>query len=468
MKNKLISLFKTLVAQELRDLSRFVRSPFHNQRADVIALFDILRKAKLEHLTEESLFAQVFPNDAFNKKKLATVMYELMKIIEAYFAIQVLQKEPIRQQFYMAKVALEHGQENIFQSKIKKAKDLLAKQGLDNLETRYLQYQIEMEVYNQKKNRRGDPSVNLEQPSENLDVFLMGSKLRQACLLLSHEKTTKIEYDYDLLHQILKHLESPAQQHLLREPLIALYYFSYKALKEEKAIYFEQLKNLLEAHQTCFTQVELKDFYVIGINFFIKQLNDGQDQYLSAAFEWYRKALEEGVLLEQGVLSGVYYRHMVALGLRLKEFDWVKDFIFKYRSFLNPKQRKLHFTDNLAKWHYEKGELEKAMDLVRPAKYVDSLSNLTSKILLMKIYYDLEERDVLDSYLKSFEHTVRRQRKSGYHKEHYLQMIAVMSKLLKVNFYDKAAVHQLEDLVLGIDRLLEKKWFLERIRRLKR
>lgn len=466
MKNKLISLFKTLSAQELRDLSRFVRSPFHNQRADVITLFDILRKAKLEQLTEELLFVQVFTNTVFNKKKLAYVMNELMKVIEDYFAIQVLQKDPIRRQFYIAKAALEHGQENVFQAKIKKAKDLLAKQELDNLDTRYLQYQIEMDLYNQKKSSRRDASLNLQQPSKDLDVFLIGAKLRQACLLLSHEKTTGLKYDYDLLHQILKHLELPAQQPLLNIPAIALYYFSYKALKEAKAAHFDQLKNLLEQHQTSFSKIELKDFYAIGLNFFIKQLNDGQDQYLRAAFEWYRKALEEGMLLEQGVLSQVHYKHIAALGLRLKEFDWVKDFIFKYRSFLNPKQRELHFTYNLAKWHYEKGELELAMDLVRPAKYDDSLSNLTSKILLMKIYYDLNELAVLDSYLKSFEQTVRRQRKLGYHKARYLELIAVMSKLLKVNFYDKKKVQQLEDLVLGMDKLLEKTWLLDRIRAL--
>jgi len=461
--NKLIRLFKTLSGKELRDLKKFVRSPFHNPKEEVIRLFDVLRTANLDTLTEEKLHAAVYPDTPFNKKSLAYAMNYLMKVIEDYFSIQDFYRNKARRVYSIAKVALEHQQENIFHLKVKKAKQLLAKSGLDNIATQQLQYELEMALCDQQKNQIRGEALNLKQPSSRLEVIIISTTLRQACSLLAHENMAAISYEHGLLNHILAYLESPAQRHLLDLPLIALHYFSYKTLKENETAHFQKLKELLALHSKGFTQEELKNFYAIGINFSIKQLNEGNRPYIREAFDLYQKALKEKVLLEHGTLSQFHYKNIAALGIGLKAYDWVEGFLTDYRPYLDAKNRTLNFNYNLAKLHYEKGEYEAAMHLLQAVKYDDSLPNLTSKILLMKIYYELDEKNALDSYLKSFEGMVRRQKKLGYHKANYLNLISIMRKLLNLNHYDKAAVEKFRAFIAEKDRLPEKKWLLKQV-----
>ena len=461
--NKLFTLFQSLTDSDLRALKQFVRSPFHNQRQDVVLLFDALRAACFSKLTEEDLYRVVYPDSPFNKKALAYVMNYLMQAIEDYFAVAALQKQKAKRELWIARAALEHGQKNIFKQKIKKAKKIIEGQALDNLEAQHLKYQLEMELYNLKKNEARGADMDLKKPTAHLDVFLIGAKLRQGCLLLAHQNVLKVDYEHDLLEALLQYLEAPERQHLLGLPVIALYHHSYKALKEEKAIYFEQLKTGLAKHRDCFTLSELKDFHAIGLNFCIKQINKGKSEYVRELFEWYRQALQEGLLLEHGVLSPVHYKNIAASGLGLKEFEWVASFLQEYKSRIEPKHRELNFNYNMAKLYYEKGDFGQAMQLLQVVKYDDSLPNLTSKILLMKIYYELEEFTALESYLRSFEGSVRRQRKLGYHKENYLNLTSLMYKLLKLNKFDKSAVQKLRSVILNTQTLPEKKWLLSRI-----
>ena len=458
--NKLISLFKTLSSKELRELKQFVRSPFHNPKEDVVRLFDELRKANMATLNEEKLHQAIFPGSPFNKKALAYVMNYLMKVIEDYFAIQAFYNNEAQRVSSVAKVALEHQQESIFHLKVKKAKKLLNESGLENIETHQLHYELEMALCDQQKNQVRGEALNLKQPSSRLEIIVISTMLRQACSLLAHENLAAISYEHGLLNHILAYLESPEQKHLLDLPVIALHYFSYKTLKEDAIEHFKKLKELLLINSKCFTQNDLKNFYAIGINFSIKQLNKGNRAYVREAFDLYQKALQEEVLLEHATLSQFHYKNIAALGLGLKEYDWVEHFLIDYHHYLEPKNRTHNFNYNFAKLHYEKGEYKAAMHLLQAVKYDDSLPNLTSKILLMKIYYELDEKKVLDSYLNSFEGMVRRQKKLGYHKKNYLNLISIMKKLLNLNLYDKAAVQKFKAFIATKDRLPEKKWLL--------
>lgn len=465
--NKLILLFNSLSEQELRDLKLFVRSPFFNQRKDVVQLFDVLRKENLGKLTEEKLYKKVFPKKDFDKKEMAYVMNYLIKVVEKYFAFQASNRSEAHREFRIATTALEHGQENFFQQKIKKARQFLEKNELDDLEKRHLQFKIEMELYNYEKNRKRDATLDLKKPSEHLDTFLIASKLKHACSLLSHENLSQVSYEYNFLNHILTYIEAPAQLHLLKLPLIGSYYFSYKTLKEEKPSFFQQLKTLLSIHNNTFTKEELKNFYSIGLNFCIKQLNQGKREYVREAFEWYKVGLKESVFLEHGILSEFHYKNIAALGLGLKEFDWVEVFLVDYKPFLDEKNRALNFSYNYAKLYFEKGDFESAMHLLRAVKYDDSLRNLTSKILLLKIYFELNENEVLGNYLNSFEQVVRRQKKLGYHKTSYLNLISVMRKLLNLNTFDKSQIQKLEDFISKIKALPERKWLVEKLQILK-
>ncbi len=461
--NKLITLFQSLSAKDLRDLKKFVRSPYHNARKDVIALFDSLRNSPLKDLHEEHLHQALFPDQPFDKKELAYVMNYLMKVIENYLAIQHLEANPEQKELAIAKEALARQQKNIFFRKVEKASKLLSEDGIHTIEAHQLQYELEMMLCDQQMNEERGESLNLKKPSERLENIVIAATIRQACSLLTHANISETAYDYGLLHHLLPYLESPEKTHLLDQPVIALNYHSYKTLKENDVDHFQQLKQLLITHRASLPRRDLKNFYTISINFSIKQLNSGQGDYVREAFGLYQKALEDDVLLDHNSLSQFHYKNIAALGLGLKEYDWVEQFLIDYRDKLEEPYQTLNFNYNLAKLHYEKGEFQAALELLQAVKYDESLPNLTSRILLMKIFYELDEREVLDSYLNSFEGMVRRQRKLGYHKTSYLNLISFMRRILHLNPYDDAARQRLKLAIDDKNPLPEKKWLLAKL-----
>lgn len=464
-KHKLIRLFWTLTDSELRTLKLFVRSPFYNRRTDVIQLFDVLRKEKnYEKLSAEKLFYKIYPEEDFEKQKLAYVMSYLLKVIEQYLVHQESNRQNIQQQFYLIQAYKRRNLKKDFQQKIEKTKQLLEEQEVQNLKAHYNHYYLGMEHYDVQKNQQRAVQTNLQEVTDHLDVYLMGKKLHQACILLTHSSLSNQEYQLGILDSILSYLDAPAQQHLLNIPSLAIWYHALNTLiATNKEAHFGRLKQLLFQYSKYFEVNERSDFYQIALNFCIKRLNQGQQVYVRAAFELYRKGLDENIFFEDDYLSQFTYKNIIALGLGLQEFVWVKGFIHGYKEKLEPQNRENNFNYNLARWHYEQSNYNEALLLLQAVKFQDILPNLTAKVLQSKIYYDLEEEEVLYHFLRSFEHQLRRQNRLGYHKTYYLNFIKTIQKITQLNRMDKVAVNDLFQQISNMEKLPEKKWLLEKL-----
>ena len=121
----------------------------------------------------------------------------------------------------------------------------------------------------------------------------------------------------------------------------------------------------------------------------------------------------------------------------------------------------MHFC--LSKLRFEQGGLGQAMERLRQVEYEDLFLNIDAKVMLMKIYYELQEYDALDSFLRSFERFIRRHKELTYHRENYLNVIYFTRKLLEVNPFDKGARAALRHEVEGVAALTERRWLLERV-----
>ena len=104
------------------------------------------------------------------------------------------------------------------------------------------------------------------------------------------------------------------------------------------------------------------------------------------------------------------------------------------------------------------------MKILQQDKYKDLISNLGAKTLLIKIYYEHQENDVLEYFLISFEAFIKRKKEIGYHKANYLNIIRLMKKMLTLNPFDKKAKLKLQEEVKTTQPLSERVWFLEQLK----
>jgi len=76
-KSRLSEIFKSLDKREVKQLRKWVRSPFFNQREDVILLFDYLDKNrpldKPNKLDRKYIFSKIFPNEKYDEKKIGYI-----------------------------------------------------------------------------------------------------------------------------------------------------------------------------------------------------------------------------------------------------------------------------------------------------------------------------------------------------------------------------------------------------------
>ncbi|MDV7399636.1 hypothetical protein RZS08_49940, partial [Arthrospira platensis SPKY1] len=108
------------------------------------------------------------------------------------------------------------------------------------------------EEYNYLSGLRRTVPLNLQKVSDTLDTHFISTKLRQACLMLAHQNVFKVEYDIGLLDQVLAFVETKKPFDV---PAIAIYYHSYKSLKErDNESHFLALKDALLQFEDLFPE----------------------------------------------------------------------------------------------------------------------------------------------------------------------------------------------------------------------
>ena len=153
----------------------------------------------------------------------------------------------------------------------------------------------------------------------------------------------------------------------------------------------------------------------------------------------------------------------MTLGIVMKEFDWVDQFIHDYRSKLKEEYQESVYSYNLALLEYERKHYDEALILLQKSEYKIPLLNLAAKTLILRIYYELDEFDALNSHLDAMRIFIRRKRDLGYHRDNYLNTIKYTKKLVEINPFDKKAKVLLKSEIENVKAIAEKSWLLEQV-----
>ncbi|MEZ4933158.1 MAG: hypothetical protein R2788_13685 [Saprospiraceae bacterium] len=458
--SRLIELISTFDKKEIREIGQFLASPFFNHREDVRQLFALLAKQEKTPSKEEAADI-LFPDQPFDPQQVRFVMSWLQKQLEDYLVVKSAFAGAVQTKAMLARCFRERGLERHFTIAARAVEEMLESQPLRNADHYFLSGQLarDTNLAAAKKQRTGDQ--HLQQLTDQHDAYYLIEKLRHACLIRSHQAVNKMGYDLGLLHLLLPHIAFSFWE---KWPAAEVYYRCFQMLDEpDGRPSFELLKTLLEQHRHIFPDTELRDIYLFAINFSIRQLNGGDVAFAAEAFGLYRVALGKGLLTLDGHLSRFAYRNIVAIGLQMKEFDWVENFLMEQKDNLEAQHREATFSFNFAKLEYERKNFDAAILLLQKADYKDVLLNLAAKTLLLKIFYEQDELRLLDSHLAAMRRFVKRKKIIGYHQENYLNIITLTQKLVEVNRFDKKEMVALRQTIEEKEVLTEREWLLEKV-----
>lgn len=464
-KSVLVEIVRSLDKKEIREVHKWLQSPAHNQRQDVIYLFEYLCKklASEEALAKEKAWSYLFPAQKFDDAFMRQIMYFLLKGVESYLVFNEVTKDAVHTQAMLLKVYRNRQLDKSFRLTMEATRKQQEKSHYRNSSFLKEQHILEQEQYYYLVGQKWSMELNLQKTANALDVAYFADKMRISCLMLSHGGVyKKVSYDMGSLAMVMEYVESRG---LLKEPAIAVYYYGYKALTEpENESYFIDLERIIFEKGHLFPLAELRELYLLAINYCVGRINAGFDPYLRKAFQFYKSGFEKGILLENGLISKISFGNAVSNALRIKEFEWAENFIQEFKAHLEEKHRQSMVHFNLSRLYFERGDYNKAQQLLAKFEYDDMVLNLIAKTMLLKIYYEEEEFNAFESLLESMRAYLQRKEAIGpNHRVVYKNLLSLMRKLIHLNPYSKAQKERFRILVNSTNPLIEREWLLKQL-----
>ncbi len=463
-KTRLWEALVTLSRSELRAFDKFVRSPFFNQKEALVRLFSYLRQCRETEQPPEahSAFAAAYPRLPYDDQKLRLANSDLLFLLEHYLMYEESFADFERNKVYLARAYRKRHLPKHNQTALREVR--LSRESRRWRHAEYFEdlHRIELEAFQLASAAKRYEAFNLQEISDLLDKTYAAQKLRHVCFALSHQAVTRMPYHFGLLQHVLAHVE---HQNWLDVPAIALYYHAYHFLANPSAEeHFTRFRTMLHGSAEQFPTDELRALYLLALNFSIKKSNDtGQADWYRTTLGLYQEALERDLLLENSMLSRFAYHNIVGVAVRLGEVDWAERFIHQYRPLLEENYREATFSLNMARVAYMRGAYGDALLYLQRADYKDFINGMNAKILQLKIYYESQGYDLLESHLDSIQHYVRRQRAVGYHRDNYLNIARCTRTLMRLPPGDTGAMDDLRCQIVAEQVLTEKEWLLEQL-----
>jgi len=470
---------ESLTVYELNRFGKFIKSPYFNINENLTTLFntlyDEIRSSKASKTTLDKAFVW---NSLHGKADIDDVRFrklfsDLLKLIERFLSQEQFDNNPLHRANYLLKAISSKNLEKLYSSSISTARRLSNQQLEKTASYYYYQYQIEKNLFSltsefeKKAKVKSDTSViNISDIAHNLDIFYLAEKIKYQSSLLEYKNVVTIENDKILfIDDIIKQIQNMDFESI---PPIAIYYQIYLTLVEpENEVHFQKLKELIDIYLIIFPIEEAKGIYESAINYCVKRINTGSQNYLEELFLLYQYGLDHKIMLTKNEISPTSFRNICFIGVRLQKYDWTENFILENQKLLNPKYRNNAVTFNLARVATYRKEFNKVIEYLREVTFDDIVYELSSKALQISAYYELDEIDVLASFLSSFKTFLRRNNKiPERRKNNYLKLVIFTQKLIRLAPHMTKEIKKLEEEIQDSENFSDKKWILEKIREL--
>ncbi len=463
-KSNLINILLTFSKRELRDFKKWLQSPLHNQREDVLRLYEYLcseNKINEDKSLEKTLvFKFIYPKEKFDDAKMRQVMFFFNTAMEKFLVFAHFAEDEIRQQAILAGI---YGKRNLIKPFKKTVSDYetLKNKQVQIPDNNFLfDYLLQKEVFDFTNKHERSDKTNLNEVQNALDVYYFVNKLKLACASEYFNRVFKTNYTSRLIQEIIE----IGKTEILEAPLFKIYTLVYYVIKfPNEDEHFLQLKEVLKEDTSFLIPSDAREVYLWAINYTIAKINSGKAEYRRDVFDLYRSGIEKEFLIENNIITPFTFKNVISNGLILKEFDWVEHFIAKYQHYLEESLRKGMVDFNMAMLYYMKKDYKKSQRLLISLEIDDLLINLNARFLLIKIYVEQNEYELLEPQLDNMRAYLNRKDLIGYHKTTYKNVISILKKMLKIRSNDKIAKEKLKAEVKELTPLADKEWFLTQI-----
>ncbi len=474
--SKLIKVLRSFSQKELQNWEAYVHSPFFNTNKKVYPLLSYLLKKILLNensaLEKKEIFKKVYPSRSYHENYLRKQFSILFQLLKGYLAQVHWQNLELEKELSLFQSLEKRELDSLYQIQEQSLLKDFKNRNRPDANHFYLQFQMQKtaDSYFSKKQKRQFDAA-LQEKINNLDAFYLIEKLKGSCEMLNRKKIVEGNYDWNLVNEIMEFFKK--KNPLSKIPMVQIYLQIFKTLQDEKnETHFETLTSLLEKYQNDFPQEEAVAMYRYAQNFCIRKINQGKSDYFRKLFELFQTQLASEINLPNGIISADDYKNIVTVGLRIKEANWVKDFIFKYKEALSPSMRENVFNYNLASFYFGTQDYDAAIQLLSTVQYTDVYYEISGKIILAKIYFIIAETNSLYYFIDAFKLNLKRNKKvAAQYRTSINNFLIQLKKVTRLreekNYSDKNTWSKKHQLLMQrieiVSPIIERNWLLKNL-----
>ncbi len=466
--DKVITLLGYFSKYELNRFRKFLLSPYFNENEDAVVFYDalefFLRKEKPE-FTRDSIWKKAFRKAPYSEQKYRRLASDLTKLAYRFLSVEWHERGGLSLYEGILKRVNAAPLNKHYKTALRNFRKELDDHSYRDSYYFYYKYisEYESHVHLERTNARRTTLSNLQDADTNLDTFYIINKLKHFCDALNYKTFLSIEIEVKLLPQLLQFVE---ENGYLDIPIVHIYYHISKTLTHpENSDHYYKIVELLEEHYMLFSPTELRTMYIYATNYCITQINLGNAEYYRILYELYFILLKRKTIFnKEGELDERHYKNIISLGVRLKDYDGIENFILEYSPKLPKIVKDNALTYNLAHVYYSKRDYEKVIEQLRYVEYNDVFYALGSRFMLLKTYYETSEFKAFEAQMDSFNIYLRRNKLiSGDMKIQYMNCLKYIKKMYNTPKYNKDTFVGLKQKIEENPQVINKNWLYEKL-----
>ena len=482
---RIFETLRTLNKEEFREFGKFVKSPFHNSNKNLISYFDFLSRYYPNFMetktTPEIIYQTLYPGKKTNLAILRNLDAELVSVFKDFLAFTNYKKKELRLKLNLLKELRERKLESQFNKEFKSSFEKLDSLKLRdedyyfdrfNLESELSQYYDEklsvsksLTFYNSKRDELND-----------LTNYFLIRMLKEFITQLSGGEKIDFEKNLLLYEEIMNSVSNNLEYYKQIGPINFLFNLIKLKREPENEDTFYELKKILIEKKDSFKEDDLKNYFYQILNYSMGRHREGLKNFGFEAFELIKIMLDLDLFFDDNQMTDNNYINLPSTAYRIKEFEWVENFINKYKEKVPPKYQDKAYNFNYAVLHYVKGNnssgieknkhFETALDyLSRVSSDMDEYYMTRIKNLSIQLYYELNEVDLAMGLIHGYKQflsrckTLPKNLKTGY-----LTYARYTDKILKIKTGSKVIfTKNLREAILKEEKIILKKWLLEKV-----
>jgi hypothetical protein len=479
-KSKVIDILKTFNTVELKGFRDFIHSPVHNRNKKVRILFEIIKKHSPEYedekLKKENLYNILYPGKTYNDVVMRILISDLLKLSEEFLAYINYRKRGINIKKCLLEELKERKLDTLFRRNFKQAEELL----LDDSTIDFKHFNELQVLYSLKidflisRDKQTEIAEDVLKQGEYMIYFSLSSLLNTVHELLQHEEILNINFENNIvkkffdnlnLDEIYKYIGNSSSEYA---GIAMVYYYMYKAyLFTNDDKYFFKLKECIEKHFYRFNREEKFNLLIIMESICSNKIGYGKTDFYNYLMEIYELMISESIwghsktsYIQINLFRNIFYTAVI-----LERFDWATDFVDTYKNRLIPEQRENMVSFSNALILFEKREFENALIQINKVNYNFFVFKFDARVLLLKIYFELNLQEQVYSMIDSFSHFLSNNKNILKHdKERFGKFLKYMKLIMKIKTASNGNDYKSLELQLKNDTsVIAKKWIQEKL-----